>query len=99
GHRGTASCSFRCPRPRGSECPPWLGAPRGQREHECAPLAGLAVDPDPAAVQLDEPLRQCEAEACPLPLFDPCLCLLELFEDPLVILAGDRKSTRLNSSH
>src|SRR5919204_6478704 len=68
---------------------PWLGGPRGQGEHERAPLAKLAVDPDPAAVQLDEPLRQREAEAGSLPLLDARIGLLELVEDPLVILGGD----------
>ena len=70
GRRGRASCSSRCPRRRGSARRPWLRRPRRQREHERAPLAELAVDPDPAAVQLDEPLREREAEAGSLPLLD-----------------------------
>src|SRR6185436_20811824 len=38
------------------------GVARCQREHEPAPRPGLALDPDPAAVELDEPLRQGEPE-------------------------------------
>ncbi len=45
GRPGTASCSSRCPRPRGSARRPWLGGPRGQREHERAPLARARCRP------------------------------------------------------
>ena len=34
-----------------------------QREDEPAAVTGLAFDPDAAAVQLDEALRECETEA------------------------------------
>lgn len=40
-------------------------------------------------MQLDEPLRERQAEARPLSLCDPPLRLLELLEDSLVILGGD----------
>ena len=71
-------------------CSPAIGSsPRGQRERERAPLAELAVDPDPAAVQLDEPLREREAEPGALALRGPGVGLLELLEDPLVIFGGD----------
>ena len=40
-------------------------------------------------MQLDEPLRQREAETRSLALLDARLGLLELLEDPLVILGGD----------
>ena len=40
-------------------------------------------------MQFDEPLRQREAEAGPLALLDARLGLLELLEDPLVVLGGD----------
>ena len=53
---GRASCSSRCPRRRGSAHPP--SPPGRQREDEAASTAGLALDPDPSAVQLDETLRE-----------------------------------------
>ena len=57
-----------------------------------ASLAELALDPDPAAVQLDEPLREREPEAGPLALLDARLGLLELLEDPLVVLGRDARA-------
>ena len=81
GRPGRASCSSRCPRRRGSARRAWLRRPRRQREGERAPRAQLAVDPDPSPVQLDEPLREREAEGPFLALLEPCLGLLELLED------------------
>ena len=52
------------------------------------PLPELALDPDPPAVELHEPLREREAEAGPFALLDPRLGLLELLEDPLPILGA-----------
>ena len=43
-------------------------------------------------MQLDEPLREREAEAGALALLDARLGLLELLEDPLVILGGDARA-------
>ena len=57
----------------------------------CSP-AELAVDPDSPAVQLDEPLRQRQAEAGPSPCSTPGLGLLELLEDSLVVLGGDARA-------
>ena len=62
---------------------------RRQGEDERAAVSELAVDPDAAAVQLDEPLREREAEAGSLALRQPGLGLLELLEDPLEVLGGD----------
>ena len=44
------------------------------------PCPELALDPDPAAVQLDEPLREREPEPRPLALFDPRSPCMELLE-------------------
>ena len=63
--------------------------PAGSVNTNVDPLAELAVDPDPAAVQLDEPLRERKPEAGALALLDACLGLLELLEDPLLILGRD----------
>ena len=53
------------------------------------PLAERSIDPDSAAVELDEPLGEREAEAGPFPLLDPGFGLLELGEDSLVILGRE----------
>jgi hypothetical protein len=60
-----------------------------QRENEAAAATQRALDPDPAAVQLDEAPREREPEARALTLFDADARLLELLEDPLVVLAAD----------
>src|SRR5439155_7387851 len=88
GRRGRASCSSRCPRPRGPEDRS-RPRPRRKRERERAPLARLALDPDAAAVQLDESFGQRQSEACPFPLVGAGLRLLELLEDPFLILGCD----------
>src|SRR6185369_6676759 len=62
-----------------------------QREHEAAALSGLALDPDAAAVEFDQALREREPEPCALPLIDPDIGLLELLEDPVVILGRDSR--------
>ena len=72
---------------------PSLRGPHGKREDERAPLPELAVDPDPAAVELHEPLREREAEAGPLADADPDVGLLELLEDALAILRCDAWSS------
>ena len=64
----------------------------GQREHERASLADLAVAPDPAAVHLDEALRQREPETGPFVLPGTGVGLLELLEDPVEILGGDARA-------
>ena len=64
---------------------------RGQGEHERASSPELALDPDPASVELDEPLREREAEPGSLALLDSRLGLLELLEDALVILDRDAR--------
>src|SRR5256714_1236761 len=90
---GRASGSCRCPRRSGRLRQRSRGHllrnvyPHRQRERECASLAGLALHPDPAAVELDEPLRERKTKAGAFPR---ALCLpaglLELFEDPALVL-------------
>src|SRR5438105_9873288 len=62
---------------------------RRQREDEAAAVPGLALDPDAAAVQLDKALRKGEPEPRTLALLHADIRLLELFEDPLVVLHSD----------
>src|SRR5277367_188484 len=59
-----------------------------QREDETTPVPGLALDPDVAAVQLDEALRERQTEPRALSLLRPGVGLLELLEDP--VLVGER---------
>ena len=65
-----------------------LGLLDRQREDEAAAVPELALDPDPPAVQLDESLRERETEAGALALLDADVGLLELLEDPLLVLAA-----------
>src|SRR6266511_2266527 len=60
---------------------------KGERER--ASLPDLAFDPETAAVQLDEPLRQGEAEPGALLGVHADLALLELLEDARLILERD----------
>src|SRR2546422_9054790 len=86
---GAAPCCGRCPRPRGSGRRP-SGARRSrQREHEGAALPNLAVNPDAAAMELDEALRQRQPKASPLALLLARGGLLELLEDPRLVLRSD----------
>src|SRR5262249_44325843 len=72
---------------------PAMAPPFGRQcEDEAAAVAGLALDPDPTAVQLDEPLREREPEPGAIALLEADLGLLELLEDPLVILGRDSRS-------
>src|SRR5579862_9131324 len=69
--------------------PAMTDLPVGQCEDEPAPLPELALDPDPAAVELDETLREREPETRAFALPDADFRLLELLEDPPLVLAGD----------
>src|SRR2546428_8539147 len=60
-----------------------------QRKCESAALADLALDPKPAAVQLDEALREREAESGAVFSMRTGGGLLELLEDLRMILGGD----------
>ena len=64
---------------------------RRQREDEAAAVSGFALDPDPAAVELDESFREREPEPCPLSLVRPGVGLLELLEDPLLVTGCDSR--------
>src|SRR5262249_54174934 len=77
----------RCPR-RGAPAPLSSLPLSGEREHEGAAFPELALDPDPATMELDEPLREGEAEAGPLSQLAPRIGLLELLEDPDLVSAG-----------
>ena len=68
------------------------GRPPRQRKGEGAPATELALEPDPSAVELHEPLRERKAEARPFALPDPRLALLELLEDPVPILGSDART-------
>src|SRR5262252_4250951 len=72
----------------------WHGValPVGQREDEAAAVSGLALDPDAAAVQLDEPLREREAEAGAFSLLLSDVGLLELLEDAFLVFGGDARA-------
>src|SRR5262249_1757482 len=64
--------------------------PHGQREGERGPLADVALDPDPPALQLDELLGQGQAE--PRPLLLPGVVpadLAELLEDGRLVPGRD----------
>src|SRR5437660_387727 len=62
----------------------------GQREREPASPPDLALDPDAAAVQLDEPLRKGETKAGAFARAGRWRAdLLELLEDPGEVLRGD----------
>src|SRR5690349_9640670 len=71
---------------------------RRQREDEAAAVPGLALDPDAAAVELDETLRKGEAETGALALLDADIGLLELFEDPLPV-GGSNARTSVGDRH
>ena len=104
GRRGTASCSSRCPRRREPAPWPWLRRGlAGKVNTNVLPFADLAIDPDPAAVELDEMLREREAEAGSLPAVRrACLPLLELLEqfarDPLAAMPGPVSATEIRIS-
>src|SRR5436189_5121043 len=63
----------------------------GEREHEAAADADLALCPDAAAVQLDEPLREREAEPRPFVLPRARVGLLELRDDAVEVLGRDAR--------
>ena len=63
-----------------------------QREDEAAALSGLALDPDPAAVQLDEALGEREPEPGAFSLLHADVGLLELLEDPLLVVGRDPRA-------
>src|SRR6188768_3597805 len=69
-----------------------------QREDEPASAPVDALDPDPAAVELHEPLGQSEAEARALAEPDPDVRLLELLEDALAVL-GSNSRPRVGDRH
>jgi len=58
----------------------------------------LALDPDPAAVELDETLRKGEAETGALALLHADIGLVKLLEDPLLFLGNDA-GTRVGHRH
>src|SRR5919109_5539282 len=58
----------------------------------------LALDPDPAAVELDETLGKGEAETGALALLHADIGLVKLLEDPLSFL-GDDARTRVGHRH
>src|SRR5438067_2671612 len=60
-----------------------------KREHEAAPMPGLAFDPDAPSVQFDETLRERESEAGALALPYADVRLLELLEDPFLVVCRD----------
>src|SRR5215471_621253 len=62
-----------------------------QCEDETAALPGLALDPDAAAVELDQPFREREPEPGAVALLEADFRLLELLEDPLVVLGRDSR--------
>ena len=64
----------------------------GQREGEGRALAHFRLHPQPSAVQLDQLLRKRETEAGSLALLGAELGLLELLEDPLLVLASDSRA-------
>ncbi len=61
-------------------------------------MSGLTLDPDPPAVQLDEALREREAEAGAVTLLHTDVGLLELLEDPLLV-AGCDAGPRVGNRH
>src|SRR6476469_271105 len=69
-----------------------LGLPRRQREAERAAPADLAVTPDPAAVHLDEALRERKPEPRSFLVSGTGLRLLKLLEDPVEILDCDARA-------
>ena len=71
---------------------------RGKREREHAPLAELALDPDAAAVELDQPLRA-QAKVGALELFCPEVGLLEILEDPRLVVGRDPWPVRYRDVH
>src|SRR4029079_1261762 len=86
-----APASGRCPRPRGSRPRPSLDRGRRQREREGAALPELAVHPDAPPVELDEALRQGQPQAGAVTLLLAGGGLLELLEDPRLILGRDAR--------
>src|SRR5262245_22804481 len=60
-----------------------------KREAEPAAAPSLAFDPDAPSVQFDEALRERESEAGPLALPHAHVRLLELPEDPFLVVCGD----------
>src|SRR6476659_9336202 len=67
-------------------------------EDETAAVPGLALDPDPSAVELDEALRKCEPEPRALGLLHADIGLLELLENPLPVLGRDSRA-RVGHGH
>src|SRR6266487_4597267 len=65
------------------------GVRRWQTEGEGSSGPQFALDPDPPAVQLDESLRQREAQSSPFTLGRPLPDLTELLEDVLPVLRAD----------
>ena len=63
--------------------------PAGSVNTNVLPLPELALDPDPAVVQLHEALRQRQPEPRPFALPPAGRGLLELLEDPDLVLRGD----------
>src|SRR5213595_352704 len=61
------------------------------REDKPAAVFGLALHPDPATVKLDQAPRQREAEPRAFALSRADVGLLELLEDPFVILGRDAR--------
>src|SRR4030095_10678590 len=93
GSRGTGGCrapasgSSRCPRQSGSARRPW---PLRNGEGERRSLAGLALHPQPSAVQLHEAPGQGQAEPGALALVGVVAAPLpKLLEDQLLVLGGD----------
>src|SRR4051794_7313795 len=60
-----------------------------KREDEPAAVPGLAFDPDAASVQFDETLRDCQSEPAAFALQHSDVRLLELLEDPFLVVCGD----------
>ena len=63
----------------------------GDGEPERAAHAGCAGDPDPAAVQLHDPLGDRQAETGALGAGHEPAALLERVEDPLLVDVGDAR--------
>src|SRR5712692_5211359 len=76
-------------RPRASVGPRDRAPLDWQGEREDAPGSHLALDPHAAAVQLDEPLRQRQAQPGPLRFRCPRPYLAKLLEDVLLVLGSN----------
>src|SRR5262245_47892440 len=68
---------------------PSFARPRRDREGERGAHPHLALDPDPAAVELDELPTQRQPKPSALLLRRACTDLAKLFEDGLLVLRGD----------